>query len=176
MKKRKHIRHGNMGFTLLELLIVLTIISILATLATPALGEWVENSRAKSTRQKLQVGLAEARNTAIDGSQVVTLCHLLPSGECSIDLGFPISLYEDRNRNAVLDADEHLIRVIDVDIPSNISLKWNHGRFVRFWPSGGAGATTGSLSYCHDWKTGNDFRIVIARTGRTRLDKKVTRC
>jgi len=163
------------GFSLLELMVVVTISAILSVIAVPSLSSWIDSSRAKSVRQQLYAITAEARSIALKESQTVTIC-ALGNNQCQSELALPISLFTDNNRNAVLDESEQLIRVLNISLPEKISLSWNRSGYMRFWPSGGTGALTGSLSYCDALNPDNDFRIVVARTGRLRIDASETRC
>lgn len=164
------------GITLFELIISLLILAILTSIAVPAMGSWLASSRSNAHRQQLQSFISLARSYALNASSVVTLCHLDASGECSLEFELPISQFVDSDRNARLGGDEEVLKVLEIDVPQNTELSWSRDGFLRFWPSGGTGALTGSLSYCNEFEKGNDFRIVIARTGRTRIDYEETRC
>ena len=163
------------GFSLVEMMIVFIISSILSMLAAPQLSYWVDSARAKSVRMNLRSFLVEARSIALTQSDTITVCQL-QGDHCKSEFGFPLSMYVDNNRNAVLDSDEYIVRVLDMDLTNNISIKWNRHKYLRFWPSGGTGALTGSLSYCNQLFPDFDFRLVIARTGRVRVDENASRC
>ena len=166
----------NIGFSLIEVLFVLAITAILAGLASPSISSWIEATKAKAIQQQLSSLLFDARYRALTNAQILTVCHL-EDGQCSGDLAFPLAAFVDPNRNAVWDANETLLREISEDIPSSAKLSWNrNGGFLRFWPSGGTGALSGSLTNCDAASPENDFRIVVARTGWLRLDNNDTRC
>lgn len=164
------------GFTLLELLTTLLITSVLAAIAIPAMGNWVESSRSKATRQQIHSFMSHARNYALQNSEIVTICSLGDGVSCSDNLEFPLTLFVDSDRNAVLGVDETILKVLNIALPEDASLEWNRNGYLRFWPSGGTGALTGSLSYCHSYDDKHEFRFVIARTGRTRVDFEDAQC
>ena len=168
------IRYG--GISLFELMVALAILAVLSAVSLPALQDWVDSNRSKTTRQQLQSFLGHARNDALQRANVVTLCSLADSGSCADTLEFPISQFVDADADARLDSDEELLKTLDIELPDHVELRWNRGDYMRFWPSGGTGALTGSLSYCESLGGKNDFRIVIARTGRVRADFDETRC
>ncbi len=164
------------GFSLIELILALAITAILASLVSPAISSWIESTQAKTVQQQIASLLSEARYRALSKAETLTICHL-EMRQCSGDFRFPLSTFVDANRDAIWDADEILLHQASTDLPASARLSWNRkGGFVRFWPNGGTGALTGSISYCHSEQPTNDFRIVVARTGRLRIDKKATRC
>ena len=163
------------GFSLIELMIVVMIAAILASLAAPNVSGWLDGARAKSTRQQLYGLAATARSIALKESQTITICYL-ENEKCQIDMDLPLTLFADNNRNAKLDTNEQIFRVLNLELPEKINLSWNRSGYMRFWPSGGTGALTGSLSYCDEINPDHDFRIVVARTGRLRVDEIETRC
>lgn len=164
------------GFTLIELILVLAITAILAGLASPAISSWVATARAKAAQQQISSLLSDARYRALSRAEILTVCRL-EAGQCSGDFGFPLSTFVDLNRDAILDADESLLREVTVEIPEKARVNWNRkGGYLRFWPNGGTGALTGSVTYCDTESPENDFRIVVARTGRLRIDKEDSRC
>lgn len=167
---------SNYGFTLLELLVTLAIVSILVAVAVPAMGDLVGSSRSKVVRKQLQSFLARARSHALLEAQVVTICRLDDNGSCLDELGFPLSMFTDPDRDAAMGAGEILLSTLDIDLAEETELLWNRNNYLRYWPSGGTGALTGSLSYCHQFDNQHEFRIVLARTGRTRVDFDETRC
>jgi type IV fimbrial biogenesis protein FimT len=167
---------AKIGFSLIEVLFVLAITAILAGLASPTISSWIEAAQAKAIQQQLSSLLFDARYLALSSAQILTVCHL-EGDQCSSNLAFPLSAFIDPNRDAVRDANETLLREASADIPSSAQLNWNRsGVFLRFWPSGGTGALSGSVTYCDVNSPDNNFRIVVARTGRLRIDKNDTRC
>ena len=157
---------SNLGFTLLELIVTLGLVTILAAVAMPAMGDLIESSRSKAVRKQLQSFLGRARNHALLESEIVTICHLGEDSSCD-ELGFPLSMFTDPDRNASMGENEALLYTLNFDLPADSALFWNRNSYLRYWPSGGTGALTGSLSYCHEFDNSYEFRIVIARTGRT---------
>jgi len=164
------------GFTLIELLLVLAVTAILVGLASPAISSLVDTAQAKAVRQQVSSLLSDARYRALSRAEILTVCHL-DADHCSGDFGFPLSTFVDLDRDAIFDADEVLLGEVTTEIPPNARLDWNRkGGYLRFWPNGGTGALTGSVTYCNTDRPENDFRIVVARTGRLRIDEKDTRC
>lgn len=164
------------GLTLIELILVLAITAILAGLASPAISSWVDTARSKAVRQQISSLLSDARYRALSRAEILTICRL-EAGQCSSDFGFPLSTFVDLDKDAVLDVDEALLSEVTARIPEKARINWNRkGGYLRFWPNGGTGALTGSVTYCDSETPKNDFRVVVARTGRLRIEKEDTGC
>lgn len=164
------------GVTLLELLAVLSIVSVLVAMAVPGFQSLIESNRAKVVRQQMQGLLNEARSYALKRSEVVTICHLADDNRCAANFNFPLTMFVDNDRGAILTDGSDVLRVLDMTLPDHLEMDWNRNGYIRYWPSGGTGALTGSLRFCNRFEDRNDFRIVIARTGRTRIEFDDTRC
>lgn len=165
------------GASLLEVLLCLTILALLNSFAIPQLQNYKMYFDSRATQKSLQALLATARARALYRQQIVTLCPLNNSTSCSSQWETKLSVFIDSNSNAVLDPDEEEILVWD-EIQEYASFSWTlDRRYIRFRPNGSTTATTGSLRYCLiDKDSPNNFRIVIARTGRTRVDHKSHGC
>lgn len=163
------------GYTLIELMVTALILSILSAISSQPLSAWIESTKSRSVRQQLTAFLSESRSHALLESRVITICSL-EFNECRADFDFPLSSFIDSNQNKIKDNGEAIIRVIDIDLSEHIRIVWNRADYLRFWSSGGTGALTGSLSYCSLRDPRNDFRLVISRVGRVRVDYGETRC
>lgn len=169
-------RKSSAGFTLIELLLVIGLIILLASLASSLLADVSSRLRAKSTGSSLEEFIQLARNEALFRQQIVTLCPLT-QGRCSSSWHDELVLFSDPNANAKLDSGEEVIRYWNRP-RGNAEISWrNQGRYVRFRPNGSTTALTGSLKYCALYKPEiNSFRIVIARTGRSRIEWRYAEC
>lgn len=163
------------GFSLIDLMVTILIMALLSTMAIPAMSSWIDSVRARSAQKKFYSMATEARSIALRQSQITTLCNL-QADECAYEFDLPVTLFVDSDSDAELDFDEEIIRIVDLKLPEKINIRWNRSRYMRFWPSGGTGALNGSLSYCDLEDTGNDFRVVVSRTGRVRIDTQDSYC
>jgi type IV fimbrial biogenesis protein FimT len=69
------------GLTLVELAVVITVLSLLILAVAPSIGEWVRNTRVRSTATSIQAGLTTARNEALRRNAPVRFSLVsLPSG------------------------------------------------------------------------------------------------
>ena len=166
---------GKRGFSLFDILLAMFVSMILSLIAVPSISDWLKSAKSKEVSRQLLNITAMARYQALTRSSVVTICHL-EDNRCAGQLAFPLSVFEDGNRNAAFDPQEDLIRELDIALSESVDINWNRRGYLRFWPSGGTGALTGSLSYCDAVAEQHNFRLVVARTGRTRIDRRETRC
>lgn len=60
------------GFSMIELAVTLAIIGVLMAAVMPNIGEWIANSRVRSSAESLQAGLQTARNEAVKRNRPIT--------------------------------------------------------------------------------------------------------
>lgn len=166
-----------LGFTLIEAVLSLSILIIISSYATPQLMQLRAYFESKAAQQSLLTFIASARSRALHRQDIVTICPLNNAKTCSTDWNQPLSLFVDPNSNAALDSNEALISVWN-EKNAQANILWVRGRrYIRFRPNGSTTATTGSLKYCLTTKVEKfNFRLVIARTCRTRVDRKSPGC
>jgi len=171
-----HSSRRQAGISMLELLITTSIFISLTAMAAPGCSALLLHLRAHSTQQSLMTLIGQARSEALHLNRPTTICPLAANNICSTDWNKPLTLFVDDNRNAQFENGEIALRVWD-EIEGPVYLYWVRGRsFLRFLPNGSTTATTGSLRYCVIGYDRADFRIVIARTGRSRVDKHDPQC
>lgn len=165
------------GISLLEVCLCLILLVILNSIALPQMQNMKLYFDSRGTQKSLQGFLSAARARALHRQQVVTLCPLSDGLKCTPSWSGKLSFFEDKNSNAILDGDESLIADWDA-MPPSASLSWTlNRRYIRFRPNGSTTATTGSLRYCLTEKDSPyNFRIVVARTGRSRVDHSSHGC
>ena len=165
------------GATLLEICVCLSILITLNSLAVPQLQNLKLYFDSRTTQKSLLTLASSARARALHRQQIVTLCPVTESGTCSAEWNKQLSVFVDSNSNAILDPNEELL-VVWNDLPDSADLSWTlDRRYIRFRPNGATSATTGSLRYClEDKNSPHNFRIVVARTGRTRVDRAQHGC
>jgi type IV fimbrial biogenesis protein FimT len=163
------------GLNLLELLVVLAITALLLVLTPPWIAEVLAGIKARSAEGLLVAMIQSARAHALHRDQIITLCPL-ENGRCSSDWNQPLVYFIDTNGNRSLDADEEILRYLE--LPSNSgTLSWNRADRLRIFPGVATSATTGSLIYCASFRPEKfSFRILIARTGRVRVQRQIQTC
>lgn len=168
--------HKEGGITLLELLAVLTIQILLFSLAIPGLGQLYVQAESRSAEVRMMSMLGTARSQALDLGWPATLCPLDASRACGTDWNRALTLFIDQNANARRDSQEEILRYWEPDWGA-AWLAWTRNRkAIIYRPNGSTTASTGSLRYCSLVAEKFSFRLVVARTGRYRLDRRNPGC
>lgn len=165
------------GATLVEALLSLSLLIIISSYAIPQIAQLKAYFESRSVQQSLLTYLSSARSRALYHQEIITVCPLADNISCTSDWNTSLSIFVDSNSNAILDADEFLISNWNGKGES-VNLTWILNRaYIRFRPNGSTTATTGSLRYCYPSMFNKfDFRLVIARTGRIRVDRNEPGC
>lgn len=162
------------GFTLIELLVALLIVAIMATAATYSYREWVTYADSKRAMVQLTSAITVAESYALSSGRVVTLCKTVKGNTCDAanwSQGLLV-FFDDDNQHQVLKENER-IKVLPA-IGSSGSLTFSGFPSSNYWqyqPVVSKEQQNGTFVYCDNRKTGNDWRLVISKTGRYRVDK-----
>lgn len=171
------------GFTLIEVLMTTSIAAIMLSIAAPNFTTLIKNTRMTSAVNEFIGVLYLSRSEAIKRGKTVTLCKSSNGTACittgNWEQGWVV--FEDKNNDAVIDVGEDVIRINEgfesgnsmtmvgnsVNVSSRISYLPT-GRITNF----GIGGTTVFLC---DGRSGDIGKnVVISRTGRFRIDTRVT--
>ena len=170
------------GFTLVELLVVLAIGSLLLAIAAPAYGDWIASYQLRNHAEQLASSMQLARAEAIKRGARVNLCPAADSRRCAEAAGWSAGwlVYVDANRDGRVDADEPVLRVEHATAPG-IRVQANRPleAYVSFTALGtarllGGGLQMGTFTVCRPGQ--NALRVVLANSGRVRLEKTTDRC
>jgi type IV fimbrial biogenesis protein FimT len=162
------------GFTLIELLVALLIVAIMSTAATYSYREWVTYADSKRAMVQLTSAITVAESYALSSGRVVTLCKTVKGNTCDAanwSQGLLV-FFDDDNQHQVLKENER-IKVLPA-IGSSGSLTFSGFPSSNYWqyqPVVSKEQQNGTFVYCDNRKTGNDWRLVISKTGRYRVDK-----
>jgi len=166
--------HPNNGtaFSLIELLVTLAIASILLVLGLPAIQTTIERSKFKAHVSELHRATALARASASIRGVTTSLCPLDSSGKCSNDWSRQLTVFEDKDRNAMLNDGDVLIREYNkIDNSSesmHITRDFSRNAPIRFRSLGDAMGHNGTLKVCLKGYQELSATIIISRAGRIR--------
>lgn len=102
------------GFTLYELLTTMLIVGVVLSLGVPNMRSFRQNSRMTATANDLHSSFYLARSEALRAKTNITICASADSMEaipiCSGEFEAGWIVFEDRDANLVVDADEPILR------------------------------------------------------------------
>jgi type IV fimbrial biogenesis protein FimT len=161
------------GFSLIELLMGLAIAGIVLLLVSPAFGALVESNDREVAAQSLISGIRNARTAALTHNQNVVIHGI--NGDWS--QGWRIIL--DITGKGPEDSSNPLLMEHGSGAQVPIVGNWHVQRFVRFSHLGqplmpGRAFQAGTLHLCAAREPVSHLRVVLAATGRVRLDSKKT--
>jgi type IV fimbrial biogenesis protein FimT len=161
------------GFSLIELLMGLAIAGIVLLLVSPAFAALTESNHREEAAQSLISGIRNARTAALTHNQSVVI-HAING-----DWGQGWRIILDISGRGPEDSSNPLLveRASDARVP--IVGNWHVRSFVRFSPLGqplmpGRAFQAGTLHLCAKREPVSHLRVVLAATGRVRLDSKKT--
>ena len=156
------------GFTLFELLIGIAIVGILATIAAPSLSTLLVQNRVDNEISQLQRLLVQTRNSAINKSNVVTICPLNNANTCQNSWKGEITIFTDIDDDGVFEPNnnEELIHVREANTNDD-TLVFPFTR-ISYQPTGIlSGVFNGTFSYCPDGFGEFSRGVIVSRsTGR----------
>lgn len=136
------------GFTLIELMVATAVLASLLALSIPKMQDVLERHSSRVVFHSLRKTLAHARGLAQDKSAHIAVCPL-QGNNCSASWDEPITVFNDKNTNNALDADE------DIFFSSHINTRYGHWKkskasqnYVRFNPLGHAFSSATTFLYC----------------------------
>ncbi len=171
------------GFSLIEFMIALAILGVLLTAALPAYRQWIAAQQLMNHARFLADTLDIARSEAIKHGFRVNLCKSVDKRRCTSSAGGWESgwiMFVDENHDGEIESDEQVIRR-EGSAPDGITVRGNHpvANYVSYTSLGharllGGALQMGTFVVC---KTGqNALKVVLANSGRARIDKSHDRC
>jgi type IV fimbrial biogenesis protein FimT len=170
------------GFSLIELTLVLAIFGVLLAVGPPTYRDWIASRQLANHAQFLADTLDIARSEAIKSGYRVNVCKSADRKQCTTRGGWEAGwiMYIDENHDGDIDTDEQLLR-FDGAAPDGITVQANQpvANYVSYTSLGHARMISGALQMgtfvvC---KAGQDaLRVVLANSGRARIDKTRERC
>lgn len=184
------IKRGEGGITLIELSVVLSIIAVMGVCLAPAIGEWRENFRIRQAAREVQSDLQFARIKAISTGR---FCTVLFNGNLG-GTQFDYVIFPDYDNDRLLDSVDigdldgdgdqenettdifKKVRLRDVfrnvsfdSAESEDGITFANNK-IAFDPGGVPSTGLGGTIYLKNTKNNKCFKVVVASTGRIRIE------
>jgi type IV fimbrial biogenesis protein FimT len=175
-------RPGSRGATLIELAVMLAIAGVLAAFALPSYRDWIAETRLRGQSEALASTLNRARSAAIRIGTRVTVCKSADQRRCSAAGGWDQGwlVFVDEDRDGARDDDEVTLYVEGPAHPG-VTIAANRPLvdYVSYTPIGHPRLVNGALQMgtfvaCISGRNG--MNIVVAHSGRVRLERSRDRC
>jgi type IV fimbrial biogenesis protein FimT len=176
-------RRDTSGFTFLELVIALAVTGVLFSIVPTTFAGWIAGQQVANHARHLAESMEIARSEAIKHGYRVNLCRSVDGRQCATAAGGWESgwlMFVDDNNNGEIDDEETVLRS---EGPAQNAITVHSNRpvqdYISYTSLGHARLQTGALQMgtlivC---KPGQDaLNVVIANSGRTRIDKTRNRC
>jgi len=172
------------GFTMIELMMVLAIFAILVAIAFPGFEGLTATSRLKGESNGFRQTLAQARTTAINRGQRVTVCKTDSQTSCNNGANWEDGwiMFVDADEDGARDGGEALLRV-NQGMPDNLTLRVgaNLADWVAFAPSGEPAGSGGpgndTFRVCGpEADTGAAYQVVVNSIGRVEVRRGTGQC
>ncbi len=162
---------NDQGFTTTELMLALAIIGLLLAMAIPAIGGFVASGRRAEITNDLLLAMKTARSESEKRVLPVTVCASSDQASCAgsgkaFDSGWV--LFVDVDDDGEIDAGETVLAHAGYQGTPSHTVYSTRSRFT-FRPFG-ASATNGSIYVCDDRGAAHSRAVVIALSGRARVE------
>jgi type IV fimbrial biogenesis protein FimT len=176
-------RTDGRGWSLVELLTVLSVAVVLALAAAPSLDALRYQLQVRLAVDEFASWMAMARSEAIKRRQGrVVMCPAASSAACKQLGGWGQGwlMFHDLNGNAILDAEDTVIRYQGADGRGLIVTGNTHVvRYISYTPAGrtllvSGGLQVGTITFCHPESRAPGWRLILSATGRVRLARSTS--
>lgn len=161
-------RHAR-GYTLIETLTIISIFCIILLFVNSNLSTWRKSQNANRVTTELIDLVHFSRTYAISGQRPLTLCGSSNGTICDSLWAMGALLFEDGNRNGIIDNADHVIKYLPFKLNTNLIWKGFSGQRMVFESTGITFASNGTFTYCEfDKDPLYSRQVIVSRGGRAR--------
>ena len=167
---------GQVGFTLIEILMVVAIIGIMLLAGMPSFISFIAKTRVSGAANAFLGDISYARSEAATRQQQVAICVSSDQASCSTTQTWDTGrlIFVDANADGALNAGETVLRVSQAMSSTNVTVSgFGSSTLLSFRPFGGlTPATAGSITLCPTSGSHEGRIVAVAATGRPLITKK----
>ncbi len=159
------------GFTLIETITTLAIACILLALGVPSLKSNIQQNRMSTARNSITTQLNLARNEAVTRNVNVVVCPSSDGLGCKNTMIWDegIIMFTDNNKSGKLDAEEELLRYINISHGS-IRISTTTGRRKAIFDANGYSMGNNvTFTFCDTDNQIDPKAVIVSNSGRARL-------
>lgn len=154
-----------LGFTLIELLIVIAIVGITLGIAVPSFQSLIASNRLTTSANNLVSALQLAKSEAIKSNYLIIV-----SKNTTWTNGWVVFADKDQSGDQATDGTEPTISAFDaLSTGFTVTPTTGYANKVTYRPDGRS-TTNGSFNFCSPTNTADFRRVVVAATGRVRVE------
>ena len=168
------------GLSLVELLVAFAILAVMASASTYTYQQWRSYADAEHSLIQLTSAITVTESYALSSGRVVTLCKTKTGDTCDgVNWSQGLLVFFDDDNLHQANRAQDRIKVL-ANMGSSGTLTFYGFPSSHYWqyqPKVTKEQQNGTFVYCDTKQTHNDWRLVISKTGRYRIDKeRDTRC
>lgn len=161
---------GQLGLTLVELMVAIAIIGIATAFVSPSLSPIIEKSQRRAVVNDTLAMFAMARQEAVLGGRIVTICPLKDDNRCGRDWSKPVTLFYDPKNLRKVSGPEQIIRVVPAPPRGELTVRSFRRSFFQYRADGMIYSDLGNITWCPEIEaTAKPAHFLIPKSGKVRL-------
>jgi len=166
------VHSASAGFTLIELLVTIAMVSLLVLFSLPGLQPLLQRHSGNVAILDLERLLAQARASAVNSGQVVTLCRSMDGLRCNGQWRDGILLFTDTNADRTINGEDRVLRHAS-NLAGDGDLRLStfpNRQYLQYTAEGFTNKQNGAFTWCPPGGEPEAAQqLIFSQSGRTRL-------